>query len=513
MMWHSSDRGRWTPMLLAAAFAALPTTGCEMVRNARTGGGGASAGAGAPSVEECATANENAQALRRSSKLRKAKEQLLVCVAQSCPGPVREDCVDRLGEVEKATPTVLFAVKDAGGVDLSAVKVQADDVLLTDHLDGSAIAVDPGKHHFTFTMPGGGAVQRDLVIHEGEKARHESIAFGAPLPGHDPTATGAAAVETTPTISDEDKAGARMLGSEGIKLAASGDCANAVDRLTRAEALVHAPTTAVPLAQCEIKLGKLVAGTEILNRVGHESLPPTAPKAWIDASQKAAGLLAAAAPRIAKLRVHVDAGAGAPSGLQVTVDGEPLASALLDNDRPTDPGSHHVAAHAPGFATAEVDVALTDGQSQAVTLSLEPAPPSPGAGPPGPPAAATPAPAPPGDATTGAPSRVPAYALLGVGAVGIVVGSVTGIVAIGAKSSLNSVCAQKVCPTSSQGDIDTLRNNAVISTVGWSIGIVGAAVGVYLFASTHAPESQKAASVRVSPWIGLGSAGIGGDFR
>src|SRR4029079_17212090 len=40
-----------------------------------------------------------------------------------------------------------------------------------------------------------------------------------------------------------DMATARTLGTEGLRLAESGDCAGAVEKLTRAEKLHHAPTT------------------------------------------------------------------------------------------------------------------------------------------------------------------------------------------------------------------------------------------------------------------------------
>ena len=171
---------------------------------------------------------------------------------------------------------------------------------------------------------------------------------------------------------DDQKAAARLLGTDGVRAAMSGDCTSAVDKLTRAEALVHAPTTALPLARCEIQLGKVVAGTEILNRLVRETLSPTAPRSWVDAQKAAGTLLESTEPRIAKLRIHLDGvPAGAPN-LKVTVDGENVPTVLLDNDRPTDPGPHHVAAEADGFATASSDVTLADGQALTVSLHLDP---------------------------------------------------------------------------------------------------------------------------------------------
>ena len=152
----------------------------------------------------------------------------------------------------------------------------------------------------------------------------------------------------------EDMASARVLGTEGVRLADSGDCRGAVFRLEAAEKLFHAPTTLERLGECQVSLGHVVAGTESLNRVLREPLSPTAPQAFIAARERAQRALAAALPRIAKLRIHVD---GATlDALTVTVDGANVPSALLDTGRPTDPGNHEVKVAAAGYRPA---VALT----------------------------------------------------------------------------------------------------------------------------------------------------------
>jgi hypothetical protein len=170
---------------------------------------------------------------------------------------------------------------------------------------------------------------------------------------------------------DNDKAAARPLAMEGLRAAQTGNCREAVDKLTRSESLVHAPTTAVPLAQCEIQLGKVIAGTELLNRILVEPLPPNAPPSWAEAKQQARPLLEAAQPRIAKLRIHVDVPPGVTPNPEVTVDGQPVPNVLLDADRPTDPGAHHVMARQTGVGSAEADVTLADGQERNVSLRLQ----------------------------------------------------------------------------------------------------------------------------------------------
>jgi hypothetical protein len=131
-----------------------------------------------PSKSECIAANESAQELRRGGSLREARGRLRVCVAQACPGPVREDCAQRLSEIDSAMPTIVFEVKDGGGSDLSAVKITVDGSPLADRLDGAALAVDPGEHTFRFEAEGLPAVEKKFVIRETEKGRRERVVMG-----------------------------------------------------------------------------------------------------------------------------------------------------------------------------------------------------------------------------------------------------------------------------------------------------------------------------------------------
>lgn len=330
---------------------------------------------------------------------------------------------------------------------------------------------------------------------------------------------GAPARAFAQTPSAEDIASARALGVEGVRLAESGDCTAALPKLEAAERLYHAPTTLERLGECQVNLGQLVAGTENLNRVVRETLPANAPAPFVAAQHRAAQLLAITQPRIGKLRIHVD---GAPiDKVSATVDGAPVPSALFDSGRPTDPGAHEVKATAPGFKTATASVQVAAGNEAQVTLVLEPdlnagAPQESGA----PAAEATSsgasvaAPAPAGST---APNRLPAFIAFGAGGAALIVGSVSGIMALGSKSSLDNACANKLCPPSSQSDIDALSTRATVSTIGFVAGVGFVALGAVLFATAHGgearPTATAAASLRLKPWLGVGSAGVGGTFE
>jgi hypothetical protein len=146
-----------------------------------------------PTKDQCIDANEASQALRKTEKLHEAEQKLLVCVSASCPGPIRDDCAQRLTELRAATPTVVFSVKDDADQDLTEVHVTVDGAPLTDRLDGTAIPIDPGPHRFTFAANGKNKEERAFVIREGEKDRRERVVLVTPG-----GATPAAAVPVTP---------------------------------------------------------------------------------------------------------------------------------------------------------------------------------------------------------------------------------------------------------------------------------------------------------------------------
>jgi hypothetical protein len=322
------------------------------------------------------------------------------------------------------------------------------------------------------------------------------------------------------TASPEDVAAARSLGTEGTRLADAGDCNGAIPKLEAAEKLYHAPTTLDRLGECEIAVGRLVAGTEDLNRVVRESLAANAPAAFVAAKKRAQQALTAAQPRIGNLKIHVD---GAPADkVTLTVDGVAVSSALLDADRPTDPGAHAVNATAPGFKMASDNVTVREGTESTLSLKLEVDPTAVASAAPLPAGATTLAAstAPVAPASTdgsGGPSRGPAIAAFAVGGVGLVVGTVFGVLALGSKSTLDSECVNKTCASSAQSDIDSLSSKATVSTIGFGVGIAGVAVGAILLAVQHGGEKSAAAAQAPrphwSPWIGAGTAGVGGTFQ
>jgi hypothetical protein len=312
----------------------------------------------------------------------------------------------------------------------------------------------------------------------------------------------------------EKIATARALGIEGVTLAEAGKCVEATDRLTRAEALHHAPTTLERLGECQVALGHLVLGTETLRRVVGEPLAAGAPGAFIAAHARAQTVLDKALPRIATLKVHVEGPGPALEDVAVRIDGQSVASAMLDVDRPTDPGAHSIEATAKGRAPATTTTALAEGGHQTVTLALEP----PAASSPLPPPSSGPIPPPspppvvlPDQA--GGSSRWVGWTVGGVGVAGLAVGAVFGAKTFSDKTTLRNECTGQRCPSSASGDISSANRDATVADIAVGAGaalIVGGVV--LLLVHPSAPPPAPAAQASVVPSVGPGWAGLVGTF-
>jgi hypothetical protein len=312
--------------------------------------------------------------------------------------------------------------------------------------------------------------------------------------------------------SEADRATARELAREGQSAFDRGDFETAADRFARADALVHAPTLLLALARAQNKLGKLVQSYENYSRIIREGVPEGSPPVFKKAYEEAKKEVEPVRARLGWVTIEVKG----PANARVSIDNTAVPSAAVGVRRAINPGAHVIKAEADGFLSAEQSISVAEGESSSVALALEPDPNAPVAPAPGQSAAAepsgtpikieTPPDAPPRSAST---TRTLGFVALGVGAAGLVVGGVTGVMALGKRGDLDDACPGGQCPPEQRDTLDSYRSLGTISTIGFIVGGVGVAGGVTLLLTSKKSESAQA---RVDLRLGASSVAVRGSF-
>lgn len=257
---------------------------------------------------------------------------------------------------------------------------------------------------------------------------------------------------------------ARLRAEAGLKLFGADRFEEALEAFREAEALFHAPTLLLYQARCQRKLGRLLLARDLYARVLAEPPPEDAPRPFVEAHSDATAELPRLRAAIPVIDVRVT-GREAGSAV-VTIDG----ARSPDRRTEVDPGPHTVVVTVEGARTVRL-VQLAEGVTEAIEIVLVPpasAPPSFGPGP-----AVAPSPARSG-------SLVPAAVAFGVGGLGLVAGTVAGIVSLSRVTAVRSQCAGDRCPLALQDDARAAAALGNVSTGSFVVAGVGVAAGVVL---------------------------------
>ena len=178
--------------LVAAALLALPSTSRD------------ASAAGRDEKEICVAASDQAQTLRDENKFRRAREALLTCARDACPGIVRKDCEKWLAELDSSYPSIVIGARDARGRDVLGVRVLLDGAVLTERLDGKPMLIEPGEHFLRYESAGTVPFQERVVIRVGEKNRALTVQLQpAASPASEPSPATASA-DATPAAASSD---------------------------------------------------------------------------------------------------------------------------------------------------------------------------------------------------------------------------------------------------------------------------------------------------------------------
>lgn len=143
----------------------------------------------ADETQVCIDASDQGQTLRIDKHLREARDQFAQCARKECPDAVRTRCAEWLEQAQKALPSIVFALVDSAGNDVSPVRIALDGAPVTERYDGTALVANPGEHRLRFEWPGHPPVERVVRLAEGEKDRRERVVFASATPVQPPPAT------------------------------------------------------------------------------------------------------------------------------------------------------------------------------------------------------------------------------------------------------------------------------------------------------------------------------------
>jgi hypothetical protein len=308
-----------------------------------------------------------------------------------------------------------------------------------------------------------------------------------------------------PAAAHAAKKGSGTSGSAVVqarRLMAEGNYEEACPKLAQAQLQSPAPTTALALATCYEKQGKLATAWATFNAAALGAEASEKKKVAEEAHRAAAEL----EPKLSHVTIKPPPDT---SGTEVRVDNEPVSDSDLGVAVARDGGGHDIEVSAPGKKTWNKHIDLeTGGQNIEVDVPRL-ADDRPGAGAGGVTAAGSDGSnAAPADSnsepSSGQGQRIAGIAIAGVGIVALGVGAFAGLHASSTYNDARAACgSSSPCPPDSNGS--TLRDSAStwasVSTVSFAAGGVALVGGaLVLFTAPHGASGGNAT-------VGIGPAG------
>jgi len=305
---------------------------------------------------------------------------------------------------------------------------------------------------------------------------------------------------TPPALADSgDAAVAEALFAEGKKLMDEGKYAEACPKLAESQRLDPGTGTLLNLATCYEDAGQVASAWSTWLYAAASARTAGQTERETLARDRAAAL----EPKLGRLTIVVPE-TQRPEGLTVARDGVDLTATTWGTALPTDAGEHRIVAKAPGRESWEGTATVQDGQTSEITipeLAVLPEPPPA-------PAASEAKPA----ESKGSFTKPLGFTLLGVGVVGIGLGSVMGILAIDKNNQSKESCTAPDYTVCSSDGVD-LRNQALtfgnVSTVAFIAGAALAVTGVVLVVSS---PKKAPASASLQPTFGGARLVLSGAF-
>ena len=332
-----------------------------------------------------------------------------------------------------------------------------------------------------------------------------------PAPGPAPSASAEPASPAPPSSSTDgaapdassDRGRALELGREGMALFEARQWADAYDRFSRADRLVHSPVFLLYMARAERNWGHNVAAFGHYERLVSAQLSAQDPEPWHQAQRDGASELGELRQRVPSLRIL--AHGAAVGSMTVWLDGARIDPPPVEAAVAVEPGSHVLVVRRGAWAEERRTVLVREGGGETVVDLSIPAASGPGAG-------DLASSQPSGAQGSTSPVSTAGIVLLSAGGLGLVTWMITGSVALELNSELKQVCSDGVCDAANQSKVDTYDavGNAATGTL--IAGALLAVTGTILLIAAPADRGPNPSPVTARLTCGPGSLAIVGTF-
>jgi hypothetical protein len=286
----------------------------------------------------------------------------------------------------------------------------------------------------------------------------------------------------------KNAAGAEALYEQARGLMARGDFEHACPKFKQSYDLDPGGGTLLNLAECYEKQGRFASAWSSFK----EALVTAQRDGRPERVEYAKKHLAIVEPKVSKITIEVPNDANEPR-LSVSLDGAPLGGAAWGVGMPVDPGPHQITASAPDKQSYEQTVQIDNGSTSVKIPKLE--------------------------ATTGAPAtvavdqdvekkavvdepksgnsqRTVGFVIGGAGVVALGVGSYFGLHAMSKWNTRDDICNKTGCTDVAKKAGDDAKSAALISDIGFGVGLIAAGVGTYLVLSAKPTNESNSARAR-----------------
>lgn len=294
----------------------------------------------------------------------------------------------------------------------------------------------------------------------------------------------------------QNPAAAEVLFEQARVAMSAGDYDIACARFRDSDRLDPAVGTRFNLADCEERRGKLATAWSLFRGVVAELA------AGDDRRPIAEERVLRLKPRVPNVMLVVSA--DTPPGIRVRIDGVELGEATFGVPLPMDPGEHQLTL-IPADGAPEQSSPFTIAEGESRELPIRAVAPSAAAS-----ASAEDRAAPGAPASPAAQRRRWGYIVGGAGVGAVTLGVITGILTLNEKSTANENCntLKGTCNQQGVDANDAGETLGAVSTLGFTLGLVGIGAGAYLLL-TSPTVVPKAARRSVPAADGL----LRADFR